>query len=95
MQTWFGSILCGMGRHKFKELAYGYPPFKKTWCIIETCERCGQWRRTWDDLFVERRPKKWAIERDCMTYRMPVPRSAAPWAPANCIAAVNAGPIQK
>ena len=50
-------------------VAYGYPPYKKTWLTIYRRSKSGEFIFEWDDLFADKRPKSWGIEESCMFFK--------------------------
>ena len=53
-----------MGFHKWFKVWYGYPAYSQHYKYEEKCLRCRKRRITTDNLFVERRPKEYIINRD-------------------------------
>lgn len=61
-------ILCRLGLHDNKTIAYGYFAFNKYYQIIYRCKRCGKLKKVTDDLFIESRPEKYRLNKDYVTY---------------------------
>ena len=59
-----GKILCDLGFHDDKTIAYGYPSHSKKWVTIYQCRRCTKKQRVWDDLFADPRPDNIPLYED-------------------------------
>lgn len=65
----FDSWIERLRKGKAVEVAYGYPPYKKTWLTIYRREKSGEFIFEWDDLFADERPKSYELNASYMYFK--------------------------
>ena len=65
----FDSWIERLRKGKAVEVAYGYPPYKKTWLTIYRREKSGEFIFEWDDLFADERPKSYELNASYMHFK--------------------------
>lgn len=59
---------CRLGFHRHVTVAYGYPPYRRTWLTIRHCAHCGKFVFEWDSVFADSRPEQLPLALDALMY---------------------------